>query len=220
MIDSPLENFNIGGSLDFGNQQHAPIPRVLRTIVPTTGNAGIGVPFLAFNNVLESGDRALWSLHAAYYYKQLSLIGEWQSGFQDYALAGRPNTRTHLPIESYYLQAAYLLTGERVASRGLVKPRHPFDLRKGKFGLGAWEVAGRYSLLTLGNQVFADGLADPDLWTNRLYATDLGINWYWNQYIRVLFNWQHAEFGSPVLFRPGGLQKNSDLFLIRFQIWF
>jgi phosphate-selective porin OprO/OprP len=47
----------------------------------------------------------------------------------------------HLPIESFYVQAAYLQTGERVASRGMFKPLRPFDLRPGRFGLGAWEVA-------------------------------------------------------------------------------
>jgi phosphate-selective porin OprO/OprP len=140
-------------------------------------------------------------------------------GFEDYALANQ-STRTRLPVESFYVQAAYLLTGERVASRGMVKPLRPFDLRRGKLGPGAWEVAFRYNWLDLGNQVFTAGLADPNLWTNRLYTTDLGVSWYWNQYIRVLFDWQHAEFGSPVVYRPGALQKTSDLFLIRFQIWF
>ncbi|MBX6314761.1 MAG: porin, partial [Isosphaeraceae bacterium] len=217
---SPLQNFNIGASADYGIPHHVPIPQVLRTIVPTAGNTAIGIPFLAFaDNVLASGPRALWSLHGAWYYKHLSLIGEWQSGFQDYVRVGSP-TRTHLPIESFYIQAAYLLTGETVASRGLVRPRRPFDLRRGKVGPGAWELAGRYSLLELGPQVFTDGLADPNLWSNRVYAIDLGVNWYWNQYIRVLFDWQHAEFGDPVLYRPGGLQKTSDLFLIRFQVWF
>jgi phosphate-selective porin OprO/OprP len=126
----------------------------------------------------------------------------------------------HLPIESFYVQAAYLLTGERVASRGMVKPLRPFDLRPGRFGLGAWEVAFRYNELGLGRQVFTAGLADPNLWTNRLFTTDVVINWYWNQHIRVLFDWQHAGFGTPVTYRPGGLAGTSDLFLLRFQLWF
>jgi phosphate-selective porin OprO/OprP len=82
----------------------------------------------------------------------------------------------HLPIETFYVQAAYLLTGERVASRGMVKPLRPFDLRPGRFGLGAWEVAFRYSGLSLGCQVFTAGLAEPNLWTNQVFATDVGIS--------------------------------------------
>jgi phosphate-selective porin OprO/OprP len=218
---SILENFNIGGSVVGGGEERVPIPQMLRTTVPTTGNAALGVPFLAFNNnVVDSGFRNLWSLHTAYYYQGLSLIVEWQSGFQTYALANQLPFRTRVPIESFYVQAAYFLTGERVASRGLVKPRRPFDLRKGKWGPGAWEVAFRVNPLRLGNQVFTAGLADPNLWTNQLYTTDLGVSWYWNQYVRILFDWQHAGFGEPVLYRPGGLQKTSDLFLLRFQVWF
>ena len=37
----------------------------------------------------ESGLRAFWSLHMAYYYHHLSLIGEWQSGFDSYAFANQ-----------------------------------------------------------------------------------------------------------------------------------
>ena len=219
--DSLLENFNIGGSLVAGAQDHVPIPQGLRTIVPTAGNAAIGVPFLTFNdNVVVSGPRNLWSLHTAYYYGGLTLYGEWQSGFQDYALRNQTNSRVHLPIESFYVQAAYLLTGERVANRGMVKPLRPFDLRPGRFGLGAWEVAFRYSGLSLGRQVFTAGLADPNLWTNQVFTTDVGISWYWNQHIRVLFDWQHAGFGTPVTYRPGGFARTSDLFLLRFQVWF
>lgn len=217
---SPLENFNVGGSTVAGNQQHTPFPQEFRTIVPTNGNGVLGVPFLNLNNnVLASGPQAFWSMHMAYFYRQISLIGEWQGGFEDYALTGQ-STRTSVPVESFYVQAAYLLTGERVASRGLVKPYHPFDLRPGRFGVGAWELAMRFSQLGLGNQVFTGGLADPNLWTNRLFTTDLGINWYWNQYIRVLVNWQHAEFGSPVIYQPGSRQKTSDMFILRFQLWF
>ena len=32
--------------------------------------------------------------------------------------------------------------------------------------------------------------------------------------------WEHAEFGSPVLYRPGARQLTSDLFLFRLQLRF
>ncbi|HZW30003.1 MAG TPA: porin [Isosphaeraceae bacterium] len=218
--DSPLENLNIGGSLVAGDQDHVPVPQELRTIVPTSGSTVIGVPFLTFNNnVIVDGPRNLWSLHTAYFYRSLMILGEWQSGFQDYALTNA-TTRVRLPIESFYVQASYFLTGERMASRGRVTPLRSFDLRRGRFGPGAWEVVFRYADLSLGRQVFTAGLADPNEWTNRLFLTDLGINWYWNSYIRVLFDWQHAGFGTPVLYRPSGFARTSDLFMLRFQIWF
>jgi len=219
--DSLLENFNLGGSLVAGNQDHVPVPQELRTIVPVAGSNVIGVPFLIFNNnVVTSGPRNLWDLHMAYFYGSLMVLAEWGSGFQDYALVNQTNSRVHLPIESFYVQASYFLTGERMASRGRVNPLRPFDLRPGRFGLGAWEAFARYAQLSLGDQVFTAGLADPNNWTNHLFLTDIGINWYWNAYIHVLFDWQHAGFGSPVLYRPGGFAGTSDLFMLRFQVWF
>lgn len=216
-----LEHFNVGGSVDFGNQLNAPSPQTLRTLVPAPGNATVGVPFLAFNgDVRESGDRALWSLHLAYYYRHLSFIGEWQSGFQDYARANDLANRIHLPIQSFYVEAGYFLTGETVAGRGPVRPLRDFDLRPGRRGPGAWEVVGRYNLLDLGDQVFTAGLSDPGLWTDRLETIDVGFNWYWTQYVKLAFVWEHAEFSDPVLYRPGARQRTSDLFLVRFQFRF
>jgi phosphate-selective porin OprO/OprP len=139
-----LENFNIGGSVFAGHQNNNPIPQTLRTAVPTTGSPVAGVPFLAFNNdVRESGDMAFWDLHAAWFYRQLSVIGEWGSGYQDYALASNLQARTNVPVQSFYVQAGYLLTGETASSVGIVRPHRPFDLRKGHFGLGAFELTGR-----------------------------------------------------------------------------
>jgi phosphate-selective porin OprO/OprP len=218
---SILENFNIGGSVFGGNATRTPVPTVLRTIVPTAGNAVAGVPFLAFNsNVRESGMLTFWDLHSAYYYQGLALIAEWASGFQDYAQSNSLAYRTHLPVESFYVQAAYLLTGETRSGLGLVEPLHPFSLKPGQFGLGAWEITGRYSHLDIGNQVFTAGLSDPNLWANRVDMIDLGFNWHINHYLKFYFDWGHSMFNNPVLYSPGHRQLTSDLFLARIQLFF
>jgi len=217
---SALKNLNVGGSVEFGNESNAPNPQVLRTVVSAPGNATIGVPFLRFgDNIRESGRRELWSLHLAYYYGQLSLIGEWDGGFQDYS-GGTASSRTRVPVQSFYVAAGYFLTGEMVASRGVVEPLRPFDLRQGKFGLGAWELAGRYNWLAVGGEVFTQGLADPNLWSNRAATIDVGVNWYLNPNVKVALFWEHSEFGRPVLYRPGALQLTSDLALFRVQFRF
>lgn len=218
---SPLENFNVGGSVMAGNELNAPVPAILRTNVATTGSSFFGVPFLAFNpNVIESGPRVFWDLHAAWYYRSLSLIAEWASGFQDYALSATPALRTHLPVSGYYAQAGWFATGERVAGRGQVRPIRDFDLRPGKFGPGAVELAGRYSVVHLDRQVFTDGLADPALWSNYAQLIDVGVNWYWTQYIKLYLGWQHTIFGSPVVIDPGRFQISNNMLWARFQISF
>ncbi|MEO6810911.1 MAG: porin [Isosphaeraceae bacterium] len=218
---SALENFHLGGSLDFGNQYQAVVPQVLRTNVATTGSSFFGVPFLAFNNnVIESGDRALWDVHTAWYYKQISAIAEYAGGFQDYATTAAPFNRSHIPIQSFYAQLGYFLTGETVSARGMIKPLRDFDVRPGKRGLGAIELAGRYNHLDVGQQVFTNGLADRNLWSNRVWLLDVGVNWYLTQYVKLYFGWQHAEFGDPVSFGPGRFQLTNDMLWSRLQIYF
>src|SRR5262249_38813008 len=150
----------------------------------TTGNLAIGPEFLALNNnVNESGLRAFWSLYLAYYYRQLSLIGEWQSGYDSFGLANQ-KTHTRVPVESFYIMGGYFLTGETVSGRGILRPNRNFDVRPGRRGLGALELVGRYSYLNIGRQVFTNGLADPSQWTNQLYTVDVGVNWYWTQFLK------------------------------------
>lgn len=216
-----LENFNIGGSVFAGNQQHSPTPVVMRTIVPTAGNSVAGVPFLTLNNnVINSGERALWDLHVAWFYKQLAVIAEWGSGFESFAIANTAGGRTRIPVQGFYAQGSYLLTGETRSSIGLVKPFSPFDIRKGKFGTGAWEPFVRYESLNISKDIFTSGLADPNLWTNSLYTATVGVNWHLTQYVKMYFDWNHAVFGNSVLYSPGHLQKTSDMFLVRFQLFF
>jgi phosphate-selective porin OprO/OprP len=125
-----------------------------------------------------------------------------------------------VPVQSYCIQAGYFVTGETVSSRGVLKPLRDSDLRRGKFGLGALELAARYNPLNFGSQVFTGGLADPNIWTNNLYTVDLGVNWYWTQYIKSSLFWEHAVFGSPVTYAPGLWHKTSNEAILRVQIYF
>ena len=126
---------------------------------------------------------------------------------------------TRLPFGGFYAQASFL-TGEEVKDRSMVKPLKPFSLKPGKFGLGAFELAARVSTLNIGPQVFSAGLADPNLWTRNVVATDIGVNWYLNQYIKVLFDWQYSSMGDPVLLSPGHYTPYFNLFWTRFHIYY
>jgi phosphate-selective porin OprO/OprP len=218
-----IRHLNVGGSVGAGSQDNPVVPRGLKTSVSQSNNVlldNIAPNWLVFNaNVRERGYRALYALHASYFYKHLSLLGEWGQGYTDYGATDQPfNTR--LPIAGWYVGAGYFLTGETVERRTQVKPLKPFNLASGKFGLGALEAVARYSTLDLGEEVFTRGLADPNLWSNRAWATDVGFNWYPSQYLKIYLIWQHSEFGNPAYFAPGRLQLTSDLFWLRFQLYF
>lgn len=226
--DGFLQHLNIGGSGAFGKENNPVVPGVLRTSLPssadgvnaTSASNSASVPFLAFNNnVTERGARSLWDLHLAYFYQGLSLLGSWSAGFDSYAL---PNSRpVALPVNGYFVQLGYLLTGETVTELTVIDPIKRFDLRPGHFGLGAIQPTARFSSLSIGQQVFNAGFADPNLWTNHVSMVDVGLNWYLNKMTKIYFDWEHAVFGDPVYYRPGpGLQKTSDMLWLRFQLYF
>jgi phosphate-selective porin OprO/OprP len=160
----------------------------------------------------------LWELHAAYYYKGLSLLGAWDSGFDSWAVTGDRPVR--VPVDGYFIQAAYLLTGETRDGQGVIDPISRFDLRQGRFGLGAFEPTARFSELSIGKQIFTGGLADPNLWTNKASLVDVGMNWYLNKFVKVYFDWEHALFGQPVFYGPSHFSKTNDLFWVRLQLFF
>jgi phosphate-selective porin OprO/OprP len=223
----PLRDLQFGGSVDAGHENQSPVPAVLRTnqspggaaFDSTAASNAASVGFLAFApGVTEHGARALWELHTAYYYGGLSLLGAWQSGYESYAKAGASPTR--IPINGWFAQAGYIVTGETIRDRTLIQPLHPFDLRPCHFGLGAWEPTARFSELDLDGRVFSDGLADPKLWTNHAKLVDVGVNWYLNQFVKVYFDWEHAMFGSPVFSNSGSFRESTDLFWIRTQVYF
>jgi phosphate-selective porin OprO and OprP len=220
-----LRFLNVGTSFDIGYQDQAAVPVSFRigAASPNADNPGLGTtPFLILNpNVIEKGDRLLGSVHAAYFYKSLSLIGEWQYGYGGYAASQRAAS-TQIPFGGFYATAGYFLTGEEVERRTRVKPLRPFIPLNAKEerGPGAWELVARVSQLTIGDKIFTAGLANPDLWSNSATTTELGLNWYWNDYVKIYTFWLHGGFGDPVQFRPGGLQKSADMFWLRFQLYF
>jgi len=225
---SVFRNLNVGGSGAYGNENNPLVPAVLRTsanassatIDSTSAYNSANVPFLAFNdNVRERGARSLWELHLAYFYKGLTLLGAWDSGFESWALGSSGPRPVRVPVNGYFVQAAYLLTGETRTETGLIDPIHPFDLRPGRFGLGAFELTARFSELTVGKQIFTGGLADPNLWTNHVDMVDVGLNWYLNRFVKIYFDWEYAIFGQPVYYSPEHFSKTNGTFWLRFQVY-
>ncbi len=225
---SVFRNLNFGGSGAYGNENNPLVPAVLRTsanassatIDSSSAYNSANVPFLAFNDdVRERGARALWEMHLAYFYKGLSVLGAWDSGFESWAMGTSGPRPVRVPVNGYFVQAAYLLTGETRTETGLIDPIRPFDLRRGRFGLGAVEPTARFSELTVGRQIFTGGLADPNLWTNHVDLVDVGVNWYLNRFVKIYFDWEYAIFGQPVYFSPEHFSKTNGSFWLRFQVY-
>lgn len=110
-----------------------------------------------------------------------------------------------------YAQAAYLLTGEvRPYDRGrgifaAVRPKHDFLAPGG--GLGAWEVAGRYSILDLKQAVLPSSARQVQDFT-------LGLNWYLNINMRITWDYIHSWVNGP------GVAGAADVLVMRLQLAF
>jgi phosphate-selective porin OprO and OprP len=216
---------NLGTSVAFGHQDQTAVPMSFRVGggSPNSDVPGAGTtPFLILNpGTIERGDRLLGSVSAAYFYKGLSLISEWQYGYGNYATLTRP-APVQVPFEGFYVAGGYFLTGEHVEQRSRVYPLRPFvPTDRGRpIGPGAWELVSRVSELSIGDKIFTGGFANPNLWSNQAITTEVGVNWYWNEYVKLYAFWLHADFADPVQYRPGGLQNSTDMFWLRFQLYF
>ncbi len=104
----------------------------------------------------------------------------------------------NLTLPGAYMQAGYFLTGEhRPYDRryGVIDRIRPFTnffrIRANdttETGWGAWEVATRVSYLNLNDQgVHGGSMAD----------FTAGINWFWNPYTKLVFNYINAQLSSP-----------------------
>ncbi|MBS0262439.1 MAG: hypothetical protein JSS02_10855 [Planctomycetes bacterium] len=222
-----LNYLNIGACINGGNERNPTQPSIFTTASDQSSAANDAVvqslspTFLAFNsNVTELGRREQWSGSLVWFYKSLTLLSEYGGGYQGYSL----NQKTSQPVhfDGFTVHAAYFLTGEQTTRRvNLVRPIHRFGYDNGQFGLGAWEIQARYSNLHLGREVFNAGFADPLLWANQAEAVDLGVNWYWNFYTKIMFDWQHATYNKPITSgTPGHYLTTTDLFWLRFQLFF
>ena len=73
---------------------------------------------------------------------------------------------------------------------------------------------------TVMRRVMEECFADPAVWSNSATTTEVGLNWYWNDYVKFYMTWLHADFGDPVQFAPGRFQDSADMFWLRGQLYF
>jgi phosphate-selective porin OprO/OprP len=117
----------------------------------------------------------------------------------------------------WYLQGAWTLTGERRRWNGAnggfqgIRPANALDPRGGHWG--AWEVAARYSLLDLNDNEGALGsaaIAGETVRGGEQAISTLGLNWYPNNTIRFLLNYQWVEIDR--LDPENGVVANTTVF--------
>jgi phosphate-selective porin OprO/OprP len=165
----------------------------------------------------------VYSVEAAGTYGPLFVQGEyfWFNIQRDANTGLPPIGAPDLKFQGGYGQVGYVLTGEShpynaaAAAYGGIKPTRPFDLNGG--GWGAWEIAARYSTMDLNNLIgTTTGVAG-----GRQNVITVGLNWYANNNVRLMFDYLHGDISkqvSPTNFGDAG--SKFDAFAMRTQVAF
>jgi phosphate-selective porin OprO/OprP len=142
-------------------------------------------------------------------------------------LSRRNSTLPDPTFNGWYVQGAWTLTGQArrysASNGGFDTPRvtRPFDLKSGSWGV--WELAARWSEMDLNYRAGAEGSAAAvgSIRGGEQQILTLGINWYPNNNVRFLADYQHVEidrlslggaaFGAGVLTPPAGAQIGQEL---------
>jgi len=136
-----------------------------------------------------------------------------QGEYFDYSISRFAAPDLH--FKGGYVQAGYILTGEKrkystsSGSFGGVNPKDPFFLDVAG-GIGAWEIAARYSYVDLNDQLVFGGKQEN---------VTVGLNWYLNENMRMMFNWIHGTVQKTNL---AGVDRGAkyDAFAMRTQFAF
>jgi phosphate-selective porin OprO/OprP len=150
----------------------------------------------------DAKNRNFVGFEAALVYDSLSVQGEVTGAFVDRKASGVDDPN----FGGAYIYASYFLTGEHrpyKTSSGTftnLKPENNF--LNGEGGLGAWEVAARYSHIDLDDEGIRGGT---------LNDFTLGLNWYLNPNYRVSFNYIRAHLNGV---------GDTNIFEMRYQVAF
>jgi phosphate-selective porin OprO/OprP len=199
--------FHLGGDAEFlFNPPHNIIANTYTLTLSDRPELRIDpTSILSTGSMTNVKNAAVYSVEAATSYGPFFAQGEyfWYNVNRQ-SFTGLPN----LNFNGGYVEASFVLTGEthtynagNAAYNGII-PANPFGWSSAgpgvmpvkampaSWGWGAWEIAGRYSVINLNDRL---GFASPDgVAGGRQTIYTAGLNWYVNRSIRFMFNYLHG----------------------------
>jgi len=156
-----------------------------------------------FNQLVDTGPlsargASVYGGELAANWRNFLVQGEYyQIGVTQSKLPGVPSPR--LGFNGGYVEGSWVLTGEphpydaERAAWGRPKVDHPFSLGDG--GIGAWELAARYSAVDLNSNVFP-GVSQSltgGVYGGQQQIAALALSWYANDWVRFMLQFQHTN---------------------------
>ena len=167
---------------------------------------------------IADGERTRLAPQAYYYVGSFGVIAEYTEVSQDVSRVVAAGTRTGtVDSDGWQLAASYFLTGEEAAFRGF-QPKSRYSPKEGTWG--AFEVLARVQSLSVGDEAFtggADSFADPLASARQADAWGLGFNWYLNENVKWLLNYEHTSFDGGA---AAGDRPDEDAWQLRLALGF
>jgi phosphate-selective porin OprO/OprP len=167
---------------------------------------------------IADGERVRFAPQAYYYAGSFGAIAEYTEVSQEVSRAVPAGLRQGtVDTDAWQLQLAWFLTGEDQAFRGL-KPIRRFSLQDGTWG--AFEVVARVQALSVSDAAFAggdDSFVDPLASASEAEAYGIGFNWYLNENVKWLLNYDHTRFEGGAV---DGDREDEDALQLRLAVGF
>jgi len=157
---------------------------------------GVDTRYLDTGNIPKPDTTGKLGLEAATVFGPFSLQGEYylvsaesnQSGFDD------------ADYDGYYVYGSWFMTGESRKYKKGVFGRVTPKTTVGRGGWGAWELAARYSYVSLD---------DGDTRGGEESNITVGLNWYATRYVRFMANYVYVD-ADPIAENTSGVRKFDD----------
>lgn len=178
-----LRDLGIGIATSSGRQNGAVLPSLKST-------AGQTAFFSYASSASAAGRRLRYTPQLYYYNGPFGLLAEYVESTQAITGSGK---QANISNHAWQVAGSWVLTGERKSYKG-VSPNKGLEGGKNGTGIGAWEVAARYTGLDVDPTAFALKFADSTKSAKAARAWAVGLNWYPIRNARLSFDFEQTHF--------------------------
>jgi phosphate-selective porin OprO/OprP len=209
---APLKGLGLGGAVTYGRVEAVPATSTQLVDYRTTGGARFfrwttnADPTLS---AFADGIRTRATGHGYWYFQRFGLLGEYVRAQHGVILRSNHATLAH---QAWQAVGTVLLTDDEASYKG-VKPRKALGTDG---GLGAIELAARVTQLSIDDETFELGFANPSQSAAKATAFAAGVTWYLNSAFKAQVNYEHTAFEGGAA--EGADREAENVVLGRFQI--
>ena len=216
-----IEGLQVGGSASYANIDNNNVSIDVETTGLTTF---FEVATRAKFNIIRSADyRARYAAELGWSCGPVAVMAEYV--YNLYSDVQTSSDRFDIKLRDYYVALMWMITGEHFSFKNsLFQPIKPLkNLWQG--GWGAIGVGFRYDNFKADDNVYVD-LFEPGDSVQKAHAYTFVVNWYLNQFARLLVDFTRTEFDRPLLISRDALTGTSvfsdyeNVLTGRFQLMF